>query len=415
MPFTTIALDRLIEPKASKKQIAADKNDSRQGSRVNRTDKLTERKHHWNQISPALYATPEPTPLPDSPSSFAPSPYIVDHKRRGPRLSKAYTEDVIALNQAVADENITEIVKSFEAEDVESCSVVDDTDINIVRDTMVNGERENGDVNVDVATGRDNLESVEMDRDSEMDDFFDPQDSMSVRSSIDGGSSCGLERSLNLNSSASEFYDAWEELSSESGSQPSSHAVETELREMRLTLLVEMEKRKQAEECIKDMRSQWVKIREQLSFVGLNLSEDPAVLLQDHSGDDLVDDISRQVHLIRFVSNSIGRGVAKAEVELEMESQLESKNFEIARLFDKLRYYEAVNHEMSQRNQETIETMRRVRQRRKTRQRWVWGSIVAAVTVGSAAALVWSYGKGSSITDHPSSQTSDASRSGSAQ
>lgn len=411
MPFTTIALDRLIEPKASNKPMEAGKDvtDLGQGSLVNGTDQTTDRKHHWTRISPALYSTPEPTPLPDSPSSFAPSPYIVNHKRRGPRLSKAFSEDV-ALRQAVADEKIDKIVKSLEAENVDSCSVVNDMDIDIVRDTMVNRELGNEDINVDAAAGQDYLQSVEFQRDSEMDDFFDPQDSMSVRSSIDGGSSHGMERSVNLSASASEFYDAWEELSSESGSQPSSRDVETELREIRLSLLIEVEKRKQAEEHVNDIKSQWRKMREQLSLVGLHLPED-LTMLEDQSRDDPVAELSRQVQLIRFVSNSIGRGVAKAELEPEIEAQLESKNFEIARLLDRLRYYEAVNHEMSQRNQETIETMRRVRQRRKRRQRWIWGSIVAAVTVGSAAALVWSYGKGSSITDHPPSHTSEGNRS----
>ncbi|CAN1225582.1 hypothetical protein LINPERPRIM_LOCUS2515 [Linum perenne] len=41
-------------------------------------------------------------------------------------------------------------------------------------------------------------------------------------------------------------------------------------------------------------------------------------------------------------------------MEAEMETQIEAKNFEIARLMDRLRYYEAVNHEMSQRNQEAV-------------------------------------------------------------
>lgn len=416
MPFTTIALDRLIEPKASK-PMAAGKNvtESKHGSRLNGTDKqsdsnngtnATDRKHHWSQISPALYATPEPTPLPelpDSPSSFTSSPYIVNHKRRGPRLSKAYSEDVEALQRALADEKANTIVKSSEAEDADSCSVV-----NVC--VAVNGELGNDNINNDEVSGQDNLVPVILEHDSEMDDFFDPQDSLSVRSSVDGESGSGLARSLNLNSSVSEFYDAWEELSSESGSQPSSHDIETELREIRLSLLVEIEKRKQAEDYLNHIRNQWGRIREQLSLVGLNLPEVPT-MLDDQSADNAVEDLSRQIELIRFVSNSIGRGVAKAEIESEMEAQLESKNFEIARLLDRVRYYEAVNHEMSQRNQESIETMRRVRQTRKIRRRWIWGSILAVgVTVGSAA-LVLSYGKGSSFTDRSSSQTSEGGTS----
>lgn len=142
------------------------------------------------------------------------------------------------------------------------------------------------------------------------------------------------------------FFFFLSELSSEIGSQSSRSDFETELREMKLSLLVEMEKRKQAEEKINDMKNQWGRIREQLSFVGLNLTN----LEEDQSADDL----SNQVHVIRFVSDSIGRGIGKAEVEAEMELLLDSKNFEIARLLDRLKYYEAVNREMSQRNQETM-------------------------------------------------------------
>lgn len=397
--FTSIALDRLIEPKASKPTAAGKvATDSGQGSQINGTDKRPdlkdntksiERKQHWTQISPALYATPEPTPLPDSPSSFAPSPYIVNHKRRGPRLSKAFSEDDVALRQALADEKTNETVRSLEAEDVESCRVVNITDN--VRKTIEDSsakfvvDGEHGSDNItddDAACRQDDSKSVILERDSEMDDFFDPQDSLSVRSSTDGESNHGLERSLNLNASVSEFYDAWEELSSESGSQPSLNDVETELREIRLSLLVEMEKRKHAEDRINYMQSQWGRIQEQLSLVGLNL---PSMM-----EDQFAEELSGQVDLIRFVSNCIGRGVGKAEVEAEMEAKLESKNFEIGRLLDRVRYYEAVNREMSQWNQETMETMRQRRQRRKRRQRWIWGSVVAVVTVGSAA-LVWSY------------------------
>jgi hypothetical protein len=46
------------------------------------------------QTSPALYATPESTSLPDSPSSFLGttwSPYLINHKRRGPSLAKTFS------------------------------------------------------------------------------------------------------------------------------------------------------------------------------------------------------------------------------------------------------------------------------------------------------------------------------------
>jgi len=37
-----------------------------------------------------------------------------------------------------------------------------------------------------------------------------------------------------------------------------------------------------------------------------------------------------------------------------METVIAAKNFEIARLSDRVQYYEAANREMSQRNQEAI-------------------------------------------------------------
>lgn len=124
---------------------------------------------------------------------------------------------------------------------------------------------------------------------------------------------------------------------------------------MRLSLLMEIEKRKQAEETLQSMQQQWQILREKLGAVGLRLPADFTALIEDSQSDfDPADDICRQIELTRFVSESIGRGIAKAEAEAEMEAQLEVKNFEITRLCDRLHYYETMNQEMSQRNQETI-------------------------------------------------------------
>lgn len=146
------------------------------------------------------------------------------------------------------------------------------------------------------------------------------------------------------------------ELSSENGPQIPTHDFENELREIRLSLLMEIEKRKHVEEALSNMQTQWQRIREQLSLVGLNFPPCPVAGdgLDNERLDDQVEDLFQQVHIVRFVSDSIGRGIAKAEVETEMEAQVESKNIEMARLWDKLNYYEAVNREMSQRNQEAL-------------------------------------------------------------
>jgi D-tyrosyl-tRNA(Tyr) deacylase len=119
---------------------------------------------------------------------------------------------------------------------------------------------------------------------------------------------------------------------------------------------------------------------------------------------NLSEELRCQLEVARFVSDSLGRGMAKAEVEMEMESMLETKNFEITRLSDRLHYYEAVNREMSQRNQEAIEVARRERQKRKKRQRWIWGTIAATITLGSAA-LAWSYIPASKPSSSEVSQT----------
>lgn len=210
-----------------------------------------------------------------------------------------------------------------------------------------------------------------------------------------------------------EFYDAWEELSSENGPQLPTNDFENELREIRLSLLTEIEKRKQVEEVLSNMQTQWQTIRERLSLVGLNFPSNPVagVELDNEQPDDQVEDLCQQVHILRVVSESIGKGIAKAEMETEIETQIESKNFEIARLWDRLNYYEAVNREMSQRNQEAIETARRLRQIRKRRQKkLIWGSIAATITIGSAV-LAWSYfftGRESSSLDQSHSREGDS-------
>lgn len=135
--------------------------------------------------------------------------------------------------------------------------------------------------------------------------------------------------------------------------QPSISDTEPDLREMRL--LMEIEKRKQAEEALNKLQCQWQRLRARLLLVGLTLPSDPTVATEEKQLDsDPAEELCQQVNLARFVSESIGKGIARAEVETEMEAQLEVKNFEIARLLDRLHYYEAVNHEMSQRNQEAV-------------------------------------------------------------
>lgn len=431
--FTAIAFDRLIEPGASK---SVDKPGPRSKPPVPPTSQLdrrnsasgAERKVSRPQITPALYTTPVSTPLPDSPSSFPPSPYIVNHKRRGPRLSKSFSErDVSSRQKAIDEENANGVTKGVESKSTDPSNSnggpvtfeipnpIEEHE-NGVHDIPINGEvsdggsvqRMNGSHHSKSVSSDGRLEfnsmtncvtpenrvqkvvSMNLKRNNDSEDFFDPGESMSATSTNEADDCSGTESSARFMTPNVEFFDAWEELSSDSGQQPSSQRdIDTELREMRLSLLMEIEKTKQADEALKDMQSKWLRIRQQLALVGISLPANPI----DVAEDDLpnpAEELRQQVEIARCVSDSVGRGLARAAKEMEMESLIESKNFEISRLTDRLHYYETVNREMSQRNQEAIEMARRERQRKKRRQSWVWGSIATAITLGTAA-LVWSY------------------------
>ncbi|XP_065851559.1 uncharacterized protein [Euphorbia lathyris] len=430
--FTAIALDRLLEPGASKSvdksipsSIPVPKPRPVPTSTLDRRTSLPvpERKITRPQISPALYATPEATPLPDSPSSFPPSPYIVNHKRRGPRLLKSHSVDNVASRRKNVDESKVNVSgKSAEnkAVDLTKDHTVTFSLPNSVEERNVNGvhnsytqekiangaheasgeeERVNGlcDDEIGSSNGEHKNRNVR--------EFSRDKESIGYNSNTDCEDNSVAEYSIKLAATTpgGEFFDAWEELSSENAQQPSFRDVEAELREMRLNFLMEIEKRKQAEETLNSLQSHWLRIKEQLALVGFTLPAFPLAIQEGvHSFDiDPAEEMCRQVYLARFVSDSIGRGIGKAEAEMEKEAQIEAKNFEIARLLDRLHYYEAVNREMSQRNQEAVEMARRNRQVRKRKQQWVWGSIATVITLGTAA-LVWSYipaSKGSSPTD----------------
>ncbi|XP_015890025.2 uncharacterized protein LOC107424689 [Ziziphus jujuba] len=464
--FTALALDTLLEPGGSKsvdKSVPYSKSVSNAkpvpNSKLERRNSasVAEKRVRRPPITPALYATPEATPLPDSPTSFPPSPYIINHKRRGPRLQKSFSEANVMSKQKDQNEDIKGYAKDTETKvsnSMENNSVIftvaepfEENGVNGVSDcSSSNGKLGNGKVVLESSNGKVgssnglpgynkvklggsikwNGLAVEAEstnqvalfserdkRDSEREDFFDPQESMSIASNTDGEDNVDAERSLPLTTPQAEFFDAWDELSSESGQQSSLRDFEAELSEMRLSLLMEIEKRKQAEEALSEMRNQWQRIRQQLSLVGLTLPSDAAIIeAREQLDSDPAEELCRQVYVARFVSTSIGRSLARAELETKLEAQIESKNFEIARLWDKLHNYEAMNQEMVQRNQDVIEMARQERERRKRRQRWVWGSIATTLTLGTAA-LIWSYhssGAGISANDSQLPQSDDAGK-----
>lgn len=89
--FTTIALVNLLEPDVIQPTMQlGPKSTSPNGFPQNGAKKTSisndRRPTQHLFFSPSLYRTPEQTPVPDSPSSFSQSPYILDFKRRRPRL-----------------------------------------------------------------------------------------------------------------------------------------------------------------------------------------------------------------------------------------------------------------------------------------------------------------------------------------
>lgn len=97
--FTAIALERLLEP--------GSRDPARKAPpvpiKVERAaqDTTVRKSVPRPYISPTLYATPVATPLPDSPSSIiSESPYLINHKRRGPRLINGFQKNDTSSGQS---------------------------------------------------------------------------------------------------------------------------------------------------------------------------------------------------------------------------------------------------------------------------------------------------------------------------
>ncbi|RZB78738.1 hypothetical protein D0Y65_029223 [Glycine soja] len=142
--FTAMALDRLIEPGASK---PADKS-APTSMPVPNSQKLErgtsaptkKSKVHQPPLKAALCITPEVTPLPDAPSSFPPSPYIINHKCRGPHLLKSSSEaNALSEVNICCDENDND--KSLDAVDT---STAGDLQVTSTKPELVKEEKVNG-------------------------------------------------------------------------------------------------------------------------------------------------------------------------------------------------------------------------------------------------------------------------------
>ncbi|KAG5625844.1 hypothetical protein H5410_011062 [Solanum commersonii] len=342
--YTAIAFENLLEPRVRKsygKQVLNERNEE---EKVVEDIEPPPAPANHIFISPALYITPEPAPIPETSSgSLSPSPYLVNHKRRGG-------------GEAFANRKLDGL------EEVEQVNEKTDLDLDL-------------NLNLEEELAEENLFE-------EDEGFLDPRcDALSVGSVNEvKGLDC-----RSYVSAQGEFFDADEDFSVEGSSLNGSTCgpnIEWELRTTKLKLLEEIERRKTAEDALNMMRCQWQNISTVLSQAGLTLPSPSDVIGDIQLDNASIEQLYQEVVVSRFVAEAIGKGQARAEAELAAESILESKNQEISRLRDRLRYYEAVNHEMSQRNQEIIDVARKQRQRKRTQKKWLWSCIGLSAAIG---------------------------------
>ncbi|KAD5317866.1 hypothetical protein E3N88_17812 [Mikania micrantha] len=234
--------------------------------------------------------------------------------------------------------------------------------------------------------------------DEKDDDFEDPGcDSSSVGSSSDliDSSGLGFENVSVVSNQIGEFYDATEDFLLDgpiSSVASCSSKIELELRTTRNNLLVEIEKRKSAEDDVGAMRTHWCRI---IKFLLTHTSQAPAsssnnISLTTRFDINAVKQLSEEVVVVRFVAEAMGKAEAKAETELATQLIVTTKDREIARLRDRLQYYETMIHEMSQNNLESMEVARRNRERRRMQRKWLWCCIGMTVVIGTSV-IAYSY------------------------
>ncbi|XP_074557644.1 uncharacterized protein LOC141813580 [Curcuma longa] len=329
--------------------------------------------------SRSLNSIPESTPLPDSPSSFPPpSSHIVNQKPQGPRLLDGVPPS--DAGEPVAENGTRSDTGDVHGQEIEGEQKPGASTAELLEEKPEDTHVDDGPVESDELAKPG---SVDFGKDKEINNLFNPNFSVNK-----------LDRSRDSaiwkpSTPSGEYFDAFEELSSCGTSRSYSWKAE-ELRDLKLNTLLEVERRKQAEEETEALQNQWRMLSHHLSLVGLKLPAPPTstgdVIEQPNMNP--AEDLCQQIEVSRIVADAVGRAITCAEAEMAMQPLVQSKNFEIARLQDRLQYYETANREMSQRNQEALELARRRRSKRKRKQRWIWSSIALAVVLG-VVAIAW--------------------------
>lgn len=225
--FSAIALDRMIEPGASTSAETTVPSTNSQYyyskppiSKVDKAKSLNERRRTFTRpkMSPALYATPDAIPLPNSPSSFPPSPYIINHKSRGPpRLLKSSSEANVASQQKTVEDEAADVKASPRRKSTSfSFPISEPTEEDF--GGVVDGPFGSWSGKSDLDSAANGLERennlpepvFKAEKESESEDFYDPGESASFTSNAEVEGDAGEDGSQKLATTVGEFYDAWD-------------------------------------------------------------------------------------------------------------------------------------------------------------------------------------------------------------
>eukprot|EP00252_Welwitschia_mirabilis_P025532 TRINITY_DN8005_c0_g1_i1.p1 TRINITY_DN8005_c0_g1~~TRINITY_DN8005_c0_g1_i1.p1 ORF type:complete len:441 (+),score=78.70 TRINITY_DN8005_c0_g1_i1:474-1796(+) len=376
--------------------------------------------------SPNLYKTPRAAPIPHVPSSYNCSPYLLNHKRREIRPSDAQSHftkptnpneviqdeiRVCARNSSPKDSSIDAETDrrngNGEARDSSAGIIVSKQNVQAYTDrerseeAPVSDSESSRDV-VNIKDDAFDASASTMERNASFRDLFEngvseqsaAEEVMCFKFPLDDAS---VDFDSTTNTSRNEFFDAPEDLSVDDSPVQSFDRLNSrllsELEALNTRLSSEIEKREKAEKVLSVWQEKWVHMAMKFSAIGLSLPPLETLMESEEDGTGLlnfVDEVEGRLTVAKVVGDAIGRASVRAEMSLQMEELINSKDFEISRLHDKIKYHELVYREMFQRNQEAIELGRRRRQERREMKKWIWCSIGLSFLIGGAS-LAYKY------------------------
>lgn len=423
--FPVTAVDRLIEPFVASSSLRSPPMETESLS-------STDRKVPFS-FYPLLYITP-PQQRPPSPTAFSPSPYVLNYKRRNPvQNGVAGTEATVGTGSNGVQQNIVSQSSANVCEKLKirmlSENSQENLNVNLVdeesSDVVSGGEICFGDKSANIS-GQAEIDVFEIeitpgDQTGNSYPSLFPAPSISGQIEImpkdqfPGKKATGgdwKDRSLRIGPDGSdlacstaslpseEFFDAPDAPFDDSTSDDETFLSNSTTRSpikfgqtMKLKLQTEVAMRVQAEKALAALQQQWNEMARRYSPLGLSLLTGPCHVgaSEDCQAADPSEFLSEKLSIARLVAGAIASASVRAVKEEELESFVIAKNREISRLRDKLQYYELVNHEMSQRNQEAIEISQRRRRRHRKRLKWALGSLGAIVGIGSTGLLCYKF------------------------